>query len=316
MASTLSSCNILLTSDHVKHIFASLNLSHIVIHDLSIYQKAFIHQSFVEHQCKLGAFSSSSSYEVLEFLGDSVLEMITAHYLMKRFPQASQDRLTQLKIGLVRSGTLAQLAKYLNFHRYILIAEPIEFLSNTDIKVGRFNDAILEDVFESFLEALFIDQGGIEGSNSLKICNEFIAALFEKNVDFDKLVRTDQDPKGTFYAYCQLRSWQKPRLVNLVHLQSSGEKDKEQAVALYMNAVDCEHVLDSFVQKMILRNASKFTPIEGTEDDSMKPMEVLVALEPFHGGHRKKLAIQNCYTKALQRFQSTAPHAGRPQARG
>lgn len=286
--------NILFQEEDLARIFMTAGLPKdlITCNNLALYQQAFVHLSFVQHQCKVGHFSATTSYDVLEFLGDGVLDLIIRNYLINRFEGAAADRFTQMKIGLVRSNTLASFAKFLNLHRFILIAEPIEFLSLVNIKVGRYSNDVLEDVFESFLGALFKDQG-----QNLNVCIQFVQALLEKQVDFEKLIRTDQDPKGTCYAYCNLQSWKMPRIIELQSLTT-----KEVAVALVMQREDCESQLETFAQNMIARNAAKFSAV--SEEHQLKQDEILIAYQPYIGADRKKKATHICYTTAIERLKN------------
>ena len=110
---------------------------------------AFVHRSYLnEHKDK-----KLSSNEKLEFLGDSVLSLATSIYLFRHFPNLDEGTYTDIKASVVRTESLAEAALKLNFGKLIFLSKGEE--SNG----GRENKNILADCFESFIAALFLDQG-------------------------------------------------------------------------------------------------------------------------------------------------------------
>lgn len=96
--------------------------------------------------------ASKKSNERLEFLGDSILSFLTSKHLYETFPKKSEGELTTLRSLLVNKKTLAFLSKELGFGKMLFLSK-----SEEDAH-GRQNESILEDCFESFLAALFLDQ--------------------------------------------------------------------------------------------------------------------------------------------------------------
>jgi ribonuclease-3 len=88
------------------------------------------------------------SYERLEFFGDSVLGMIIAQYLYEQHPNWDQGTLSKAKATIVQEAPLAEAALRLGLNQHIQ-ASPGE--SN--------RSAILADVFEAVIGALYIEQG-------------------------------------------------------------------------------------------------------------------------------------------------------------
>ena len=100
----LNNNNVLLKDKDIQDIFQSVGLKHIVLHDLQTYQKAFIHKSymkytdFIKNEKYFGNIDGLSSKdfpellplqeesnEVLEWLGDAMLQSISAVYLYQRY---------------------------------------------------------------------------------------------------------------------------------------------------------------------------------------------------------------------------------------
>jgi len=93
------------------------------------------------------------SNERLEFLGDSILSFIISKYLYENFPKKNEGQLTMLRSLLVKKKTLARTAKKQGFGSKLLLSR------SENEAGGRNNENILADSFESFLAALYLDQG-------------------------------------------------------------------------------------------------------------------------------------------------------------
>ncbi|KQL54662.1 ribonuclease III [Heyndrickxia shackletonii] len=111
--------------------------------------QAFTHSSYVnEHRKK-----THQDNERLEFLGDAVLELTVSQYLYKHYPTISEGKLTKLRAAIVCEPSLVTFANELNFGEYILLGKGEEMTG------GRTRPALLADVFEAFIGALYLDQG-------------------------------------------------------------------------------------------------------------------------------------------------------------
>ena len=149
-------------------------------------KNAFIHRSYLNENpsWKLG------SNERLEFLGDAVLEFITSEHLYKTYDQEPEGRLTAYRSSLVKTETLAELAKELDFGSRLKLSK------GEDDSGGRESGYLLADTFEAFLGALYLDQG-------IPICRKFLEkTLFPK---LDKIVETKayKDYKSTLQEIAQ-----------------------------------------------------------------------------------------------------------------
>lgn len=110
---------------------------------------AFVHRSYLnEHKDE-----KLSSNEKMEFLGDSVLSLATSIYLFKHFPDLDEGTYTDIKASVVRTESLAEAAIKLHFGSLIFLSK------GEELNGGRDNKNILADCFESFIAALFLDQG-------------------------------------------------------------------------------------------------------------------------------------------------------------
>ena len=113
----------------------------------SLYRQAFTHSSYTnEKKTKTG------HYERLEFIGDGVLDLVLADLVYKTYPKLDQGELSKLRIYFVNGVTLTQYARKYHFDQVLLLGKG----QKTN---GGSNDKILEDVFEAFLGAVYLDQG-------------------------------------------------------------------------------------------------------------------------------------------------------------
>ncbi|WP_317889847.1 ribonuclease III [Sutcliffiella deserti] len=116
--------------------------------DKLLYQ-AFTHSSYVnEHRRK-----PYEDNERLEFLGDAVLELTVSQFLYKKFPMMSEGQLTKLRASIVCEPSLVSFADELSFGTYVLLGKGEELTG------GRARPALLADVFEAFIGALYLDLG-------------------------------------------------------------------------------------------------------------------------------------------------------------
>ncbi|GLH63284.1 ribonuclease III [Parageobacillus sp. G301] len=111
--------------------------------------QAFTHSSYVnEHRRR-----PHEDNERLEFLGDAVLELTVSQYLFKKFPHMSEGELTKLRAAIVCEPSLVKFANALSFGELVLLGKGEELTG------GRTRPALLADVFEAFIGALYLDQG-------------------------------------------------------------------------------------------------------------------------------------------------------------
>lgn len=93
------------------------------------------------------------SNERLEFLGDSVLGLVTSEYLYRRHPDDHEGQLTKTKSLLVSKAILSRRALRMGLGRFVL-------MSHSEVESGgRQRLSILADAFESVLGAVYLDQG-------------------------------------------------------------------------------------------------------------------------------------------------------------
>ena len=95
------------------------------------------------------SISNTANYEQLEFVGDSVVRLISAELLLETYPQESVGEFAAIRSILVSDRTLAQLAEYYGLEPYLLIGS-----NATGNPTGR--QSWLADAFEAVLGALYL----------------------------------------------------------------------------------------------------------------------------------------------------------------
>src|SRR3954454_9403858 len=121
----------------------------VTIENEKLLKQAFTHSSYVnEHRRK--PFEDN---ERLEFLGDAVLELTVSQFLFKKYPTMSEGELTKLRAAVVCGPSLVTFANEMDFGKLVLLGKGEEMTG------GRSRPALLADVFEAFIGALYLDQG-------------------------------------------------------------------------------------------------------------------------------------------------------------
>jgi ribonuclease III len=117
--------------------------------DPGLLLEAVTHSSFANESPHV----SPRDNERLEYLGDAVLQLITAEYLYKHHPGAAEGELTQTRSAMVNTNTLAQLAEQLDLGSYLYLGRGIAKGGGRSLK------SLLANAFEAVLGAVFLDAG-------------------------------------------------------------------------------------------------------------------------------------------------------------
>ncbi len=151
---------------------------------------AITHPSAAEHDV------IGSSYQRLEFLGDSILGAIVAFELFSRFPDRDEGELTLMKVALVSGETLSQVAESLGLAELIVVGESVR---GTGLRGMR---SVLEDVFEALVGALYLEAG-------IQKAQDFVLAHLSELMEEDA-VKNLEPPKSLLQQYTQRDLHQTP----------------------------------------------------------------------------------------------------------
>ncbi|MBR2991556.1 MAG: ribonuclease III [Solobacterium sp.] len=146
-------------------IIAWLKNRGIEIKDAELIHQAFMHSSYAnEHR-------RHHDNERLEFMGDAVLQLYSSEHIFAVVPPLSEGQMSRLRSQLVCEKALALYGRQLKLNRFLMLG------SGEEKTGGRNKDAIIADMFEAFLGALYLDQGMYAVEN---ILNEVFDPYLEK----------------------------------------------------------------------------------------------------------------------------------------
>ncbi len=121
-------------------------------------RRAFIHTSWLSDNRQ--PITPNADNQRLEFLGDAVLNLLTACRLYECYPDADEGRLTILRSRLTSGSALAVKARELELGTYV-------HLSSGEVRQGgREKESVLQDALEALFGAIWID-GGLEAAQEL-----------------------------------------------------------------------------------------------------------------------------------------------------
>ena len=154
--------------------------------DTSLLKEAMTHPSI--NPGDRGA--ATHGYERLEFLGDRVLGLVIAEWLLERFADEHEGQLAKRHTALVRREALTGVAQDIGLGSWLLMSSAEEGMG------GRDNRAILADACEALIGALYLDGG-------LDVARAFIRKAWAAG--FDRYSRPPQDPKTALQEWAQAR---------------------------------------------------------------------------------------------------------------
>lgn len=205
-------------------------------------------RDIINRRCPEGVLGiQADSYERLEFLGDAVLGLATASYLYERYPDQDEGFMTRMRTQLVNGKMLADLClRHTPLPGFVAVSSAYEgtggggggggcgkdlggkgegknikkktkqkkqdhpnHASSSAMREGEsipYN--VLEDVFEAFLGAIFVDQG-------FDVARRWMVGFLEANVDFSELASKQDGPKAILNRHCMRHLGFLPRVEEL-----------------------------------------------------------------------------------------------------
>lgn len=177
----------------IKDLEAAIGYS---FRDVTLLQNALTHSSYANERWH----NSLASNERLEFLGDSVLGMVTAEHLYRTFPNRPEGELSRIRADLVCEASLAQVAGHLGLGSHMLLGHGEEQGG------GRQRHSILADAVESVIAAIYLD-GGFQAA--ARFIHRFVLVEIPsekpRNVDYKtQLQELVQQKKNQVISYVLL----------------------------------------------------------------------------------------------------------------
>ena len=136
-------------------------------HDRELLRTALTHSSYANEK-----HGEAQSYERLEFLGDSILGLVTAEFLFTHEPRLPEGRMTRMRAELVCEASLHKTALELGLGSYMRLGRGEEHTG------GRERPSILADMVEAIIAAIYLDSGMDEA-------RRFILARVLRDAAFD-----------------------------------------------------------------------------------------------------------------------------------
>ena len=172
-----------INSDSITKIETKINY---IFEDKRLLKQAFTHKSINN--------SPRFNYERLEFLGDSVLDIVISRELMREFPDGDEGLLTQRRAALVQKPFLANMGRLLNLMDYLKIEK------NIDLNIEKIADKQIANIFEALIGALYLD-GGIMPCKAL-----ILNTVWEHRKEGWK----STNYKGKLIEFCHLKNFENP----------------------------------------------------------------------------------------------------------
>lgn len=136
----------MISKERIKDLNSFCNRVHIKFNDIELLNQAFNHRSVTNEQKNI------KNNERLEFLGDSVLGMVTASYLYKNLDNPEGD-LAKIKSSVVSEKALAPIALVFGIDKLLILGH------GEELSGGREKPAILADCMEAIIGAYYLDSG-------------------------------------------------------------------------------------------------------------------------------------------------------------
>lgn len=161
-----------------------------------------------------------NSYEVFEFIGDSIIRTVLSIYISKFFSNENEGFATKLRSEIENKITLSQISKKIELYRYVLIPRNLERNGDRDK-----NSKILCDIFEAFIGALYYDAMKINYNEintkidkneyinvgtAFGLCYNLLIKLIEENIDLIQLASRNTNYKEQLLQYFHKMNWGDP----------------------------------------------------------------------------------------------------------
>lgn len=162
---------------------------HLVFNEsqLALFNEAFTHRST----------KGEVSYERLEFLGDSVASCILTSYIFRRYTGCTEAFLSRLRSHMISGKMFATVSVHVGLPGWLKLPVAQECL--------RSRPGIQEDVFESFVAALYLTFG-------YYVAEMWTLCVFEEHVDISAIARETHNSKERIVNHCLATFHERPRI--------------------------------------------------------------------------------------------------------
>jgi len=160
--------------------------------------QALTHRSYLQ----FAQYPTLKSNERLEFLGDSILNLVIAEYLYNEFESLPEGDLTKLRSRLVSGAALVQHAEEINLERWVLLS------TSADSAVKRGSATLLADAYEALIAAIYLDGG-------MSAARDFIYRHIITHTRRDELMLSDKNYKSMLLEFVQSKKLSSPKYITV-----------------------------------------------------------------------------------------------------
>ncbi len=185
--------------------------------DASLMATAMTHSSYANEHRDLHLQNN----ERLEFLGDSILGLVSADYVFHRYPNVPEGQLTKVRAAVVCEKTLYEVARELGLDRHLMLGH------GEELGGGRERPSILADSVEALIGAIYLD-GGLECARS------FILTFLPAKVDLAEKGMAFRDYKTALQEIVQKN--RQETLAYRLSGESGPDHDKRFTVQVLLNS--------------------------------------------------------------------------------
>ncbi len=114
--------------------------------NIELLNRALVHRSYVNESS-----NSKTDNEKLEFLGDSVLNLVTTEYIVDNFKKLNEGDLSKIKSQIISGTVFSSISKDISLGDYLYLSK------GEELSGGRERNSILGDAFEALIGAIFLD---------------------------------------------------------------------------------------------------------------------------------------------------------------
>jgi ribonuclease-3 len=158
--------------------------------DISLLRGAVMHTSYrYEHPLEAQQYPDTQR---MEFLGDSVVNIVATQVVYATFATADEGSMTRLRSALIRTENLASIAQHYHLGDYVILTKGEEHAG------ARKRISLLADVCESVVAAIYLDQG-------LENAREFLLPHFTAQLTALQQQGTPTDPRSALQEESQRR---------------------------------------------------------------------------------------------------------------
>ncbi len=160
--------------------------------------QAVTHRSYLQ----FAQYPALKSNERLEFLGDSILNLVIAEYLYGEFESLAEGDLTKLRSRLVSGVALVEHAQDIDLEKFLLLS------TSADAALKRGSATLLADAYEAVIAAIYLDGG-------MTAARDFIYRHIITHTRRDELMLSDKNYKSMLLEFVQSKKLASPRYVTV-----------------------------------------------------------------------------------------------------